>query len=161
MIISKNLIVQERNVFMGTLASFFDEFFNHETDKNVDDNLRWAIMNKIIMPILEQCSKEYLALVMIEYTRHLEEILKTPFTKRELQEDPLRFYQFVKEKTHIFLVFELFYRRLTPEQIKEVHKSERLYGKDSPGNEITKMLITVWNQVRRGPIYGFLALCGE
>jgi hypothetical protein len=46
-------------------------------------------MNKIIMPILEQCSLKYLAEVMIEYSKHFEERIKTPFNKRDYLENPL------------------------------------------------------------------------
>ena len=53
------------------------------------------------------------------------------------------------------------FRRLPSETIKtEVHK--RIYGLESPGNEITKVLIQAYNQVKKGaiicggPIEGFV-----
>lgn len=144
---------------MNTLASFFDEFFDTSFDMSVDDNLRWAIMSKVIVQILENCSPKYLAEVMVEYTKHFEEILKKPFKGSNI-EKPINFYLLVREKTHIFNLFEIFYRRLSEETIKgEVHK--KLYGPESQGNELTKVLIGMYNQVKKGPIEGFLLTCGD
>lgn len=46
------------------------------------------------------------------------------------------------------------FRRLPSETIKtEVHK--RIYGPESQGNELTKMLISAFREAKRGPIDGF------
>jgi|LauGreDrversion4_2_1035121.scaffolds.fasta_scaffold06558_14 hypothetical protein len=46
------------------------------------------------------------------------------------------------------------FRRLPSETIKsEVHK--RIYGPDSQGNELTKMLIQAYRDIKKGPIDGF------
>ena len=56
---------------------------------NIDDNLRWTIMNKIIMVILETCSTKQLAEIMIEYAKHFEDVLKASFKKvKETEDDP-------------------------------------------------------------------------
>ncbi len=80
------------------MKEFFDEFFDYNTDSNVDDNLRWAIMQKIIVLILETCDQNQLTEIMIEYTKKFEERLKEPFNKARDNEDPLVFYNLVKEK---------------------------------------------------------------
>ena len=66
---------------------------------SVDDNLRWAIMNKVIMLILETCSLKQLAEIMIEYAKRFEDSLKVPFKDaRDATDDPSKFYNLVKEK---------------------------------------------------------------
>lgn len=87
-------------------------------------------MNKIIMVILETCDLTYLVEIMVDYTKRFQEILNKPIQKALESEDKTQAYLLLKEKTHIFLVFEVMFRRLKSETIKTtVHK--RLYGPDS------------------------------
>lgn len=58
----------------------------------MDDNLRWTVMTKIIMLILETCSIKLLTEVMVEYSRHFEDIIKKPFKEARDKEDPTEFY---------------------------------------------------------------------
>lgn len=78
------------------MDSFIQEFLEPDTDFSVDDNLRWAIMKKIILKILETCELPYLAEVMIMYTKKFEEVLKKPFI--ELRDNPIDFYLLIREK---------------------------------------------------------------
>lgn len=90
---------------------------------------------------------------MIEYTKRFEEKLNHPFNK--CKEDPLAFYQLVKEKSLILQCYEVMYRRLKSDVIKlTVHKS--IYGEGAQGNEITKYLIQLCNGAKKGPIEGFI-----
>jgi len=57
----------------------------------------------------------------------------------------------------VFWVFEVMYRRIKPETIREtVHK--QIYGADSQGNEITKFLIQQSHSAKRSRIEGFQKL---
>ncbi len=63
-------------------------------------------------------------------------------------------------RTRIFLLFEVMFRRLKSETIKNyVHK--KLYGDKSVGNEITKSLIALCSAAKKGPIDGFVPLVKE
>jgi hypothetical protein len=55
-------------------------------------------MTKIIMLIFETCDQVFLAEVMIDYTKRFEEVLKSPFSKAKEKDDPVLFYNLVKEK---------------------------------------------------------------
>ena len=150
-LINKQGLAQFKNI----VKEFFDEFFDTNTDGNVDDNLRWAIMNKIIMPILETCDQNQLSEIMIDYTKKFEERLSYSFSKARETEDPTVFYNLVKEKSHVLLCFEVMFRRLKADVIKTtVHK--RIYGEGAQGNEITKFLIQLCAQAKKGPIEGFI-----
>lgn len=60
-----------------------------------------------------------------------------------------------KFRTHIFLCFEILFRRLKTDTIKTlVHK--RVYGNESQGNELTKFLIQSCVAAKKGPIEGFI-----
>ena len=63
---------------------------------SIDDNLRWALMNKVIMLILETCDQVKLSEILIENMQRFEESLKKPF--RDVEHDPNLFYMLVKEK---------------------------------------------------------------
>lgn len=63
---------------------------------SIDDNLRWALMNKVIMLILETCDQVKLSEILIENMQRFEESLKKPF--RDFEQDPTLFYMLVKEK---------------------------------------------------------------
>jgi hypothetical protein len=135
------------------MKDFFDEFFDVNTDSSVDDNLRWAIMNKIIMLVLETCDQNQLRELMIDYTKKFEERLNIPFSK--CMDEPLTVYHLVREKSLLLQCFEVMYRRLKAEVIRTtVHK--RVYGEAAQGNEITKYLIKICVGAKKGPIEGFI-----
>ena len=56
------------------------EFLNRGLDASIDDNLRWAIMRKIILKILESCDHNQLTEIMITYTKQFEQILNEHFS---------------------------------------------------------------------------------
>lgn len=105
-----------------------------------DDNLRWAIANKIINRVLETCSKE-----------RLEELLINIFVSRiqpSLQKDlvhlsQLELYNTVREKTHVLLMLEIVVRRLDPKEAIRGRVNKTLYHGDDAGNELIKYFITV------------------
>ena len=57
-----NLVTQSINCrdnfddFFACVDSFMQEFASDELDHNVDDNIRWAIADKILTRIFETCS---------------------------------------------------------------------------------------------------------
>lgn len=58
------------------------------------------------------------------------------------------------------MCFEVMFRRLPSETIKtEVHR--RIFGAESAGNEITKVIIQAFNTIKRGPIEGFVLHCKD
>lgn len=62
-------------------------------------------------------------------------------------------YFLIKEKSFLFQIFEIFYQRISKENIKEtVHKS--VYGSDSKGNELNKSLIKICNEAKKTKIAG-------
>jgi hypothetical protein len=72
--------------------------------------------------------------------------------------EPLPFYLLVREKTHIMMLYEVVYRRLSREQITgPLHT--RLYG--SGTNQLTKELISVAAQAKRVAIKDFEVICTD
>ena len=53
--------------FMTIFDKFYGEFRDASYDDSVDDNIRWAIANKILGRVLEWCSLDKLEAVMIKY----------------------------------------------------------------------------------------------
>ena len=53
--------------FMTTFDKFYEEFRDAGFDDSVDDNIRWAIANKILKTTIEWCSLEQLELIMVKY----------------------------------------------------------------------------------------------
>ncbi len=62
----------------------------------MDDNLRWAILKKVVIRILETCDQTQLAEIMVKYTLVFEKILQRNIV--ELRDQPLDQYFLVKEK---------------------------------------------------------------
>ena len=110
--------------FMAIFVTFMDEFKDTKYDDSVDDNIRWAIANKIIGRVLEWCSLEQLEAIMLKYFAQFQETLGKQF---EPSMSPLERYHLIREKTHIFLFLETMVRRIDAERIKgEITK--KLYG---------------------------------
>ena len=55
------------DTFMTTFDKFYEEFRDAGFDDSVDDNIRWAIANKILKTTIEWCSLEQLELIMVKY----------------------------------------------------------------------------------------------
>ena len=69
-------------------------------------------------------------------------------------------FNLVREKTFIMIFYEIMYRRLPVQTIKEVvHK--RIYGESSKQNELTKLLIENAYLGKREPIKGFANICRD
>lgn len=94
---------------------------------------------------------------MIEWHSKFEQIIKDEFT----EEEPVKFFNLVREKTFIMLFYEILYRRLPIEMIKEtVHK--RIYGQESGQlNTLTKFLIDHASKGKREPIKNFASVCTD
>ena len=101
--------------FMAMFNKFYEEFRDVGFDDSVDDNIRWAIANKILGPVLEWCSIDKLEAVMLKYFTQFQEIIGAQF---EAGMAPLQRYLMVREKTHIFLFLETMIRRLDPDIVK-------------------------------------------
>jgi len=52
-----------------------DEFLDRDLSKATEDNLRWAIADKVITRILETCPLAYLEKVLLNYFNKFKEIL--------------------------------------------------------------------------------------
>lgn len=64
-IISQQINVQNKVQFLSTIGDFMKEFLNRNLDLSIDDNIRWAIAQKIIIRILETCHQEKLVDVFV------------------------------------------------------------------------------------------------
>jgi len=126
-------------------------------DQSIVDNIRWAIAKKIIMRILETCSQDKLAELMVRWNSDLISVLKdTKF--RDYRDRPQEFYNLVREKTFIMIFYEIMYRRLSIDVIKKtVHI--KLFGEGCAQNELTNMLIEVATHGKKEPIEEFISSC--
>jgi hypothetical protein len=145
--------------FVTCVSEFMSEFRNRGMDHSVCDNIRWAIARKIIVRILETCSQEKLLEVMLHWNSDFVAVLKsTEFS--DLQDQPLALFNLVREKTFVMVFYEIMFRRLPTQVIKEtVHA--RIYGPDCSQNELSKLLIEVAARAKRERIDGFEACCGN
>lgn len=97
-------------------------------DQSICDNIRWAIANKVIVQILETCPQDRLVDLMVKWNADFIHVLKDEKFIDHFEE-PLEFFNLVREKTLIMIFYEIMYRRLSPQMIKEtVHK--KLYGEN-------------------------------
>lgn len=139
--------------FMAVFATFMDEFRDVGFDDSVDDNIRWAIANKILGRVLEWCSLEQLEAVMLKYFAQFQESLGKQF---EPSMSPLQRYLLIREKTHLFLFLETMVRRIDADRIKgEI--TRKLYGQMCKGNELTTYLIVTASKAKMHEIDGFMS----
>jgi len=97
-------------------------------DRSVCDNIRWAIARKIIVRILETCPQEKLLEVMLHWNSDFMGVLKgTEFS--DFSDQPLEFFNLVREKTFVMVFYEIMFRRLPVQVIKETLHT-RIYGPD-------------------------------
>ena len=140
-------------VFLATFDKFYEEFRDAGYDDSVDDNIRWAIANKILKPSLEWCPLDKLEAVMLKYFTQFQQILDRQF---EPGMSPLQRYLLVREKTHILLFLETMMRRLDADRIKgDITKT--LYGSMCKGNELTLYLIVTAGKAKSHEIDGFMS----
>lgn len=139
--------------FMEVFDKFYAEFRDSDHDESVDDNIRWAIANKILGRIIEWCSLDKLEAVMLKYFTQFQDILAKPF---EVGMDPLKKYLLLREKTHILLFLESIVRRLDPEILK-TRITKKLYGDQCKGNELTTYIIITANKAKQNNTEGFLS----
>ena len=73
----RNSIVKVEPIsdFMTIFNKFMDEFRDGGLDDSVDDNMRWAIANKIISRVLEWCSISQLEAIMLHYFTQFQEAI--------------------------------------------------------------------------------------
>lgn len=125
--------------------SFYNDFMNVRLDGNIGSNVRWGIMERLLLPILNSCDIGTLEDIMVFTTTHLMNKLNEKFSNIG---DPKEYYLILKEKSYILGMIERFYARLPTSQLKEsAHK--RIYGENAQGNELTKQLITFTNKYRK------------
>ena len=150
-----------KHEFIECVSEFVNEFLNRNMDMNIDDNIRWAIAKKIIIRILETCSREYLADFMIHWhDKFCNEVLRDTKFEDYRVENYTELFNLVREKTFIMIFYEIMYRRLSVKEIKEVvHK--RIYGEDCSQNELTKLLIENAALGKREPIANFINTCRD
>lgn len=113
------------NDFFTVVDSFMREFMSFELDVNIDDNIRWAIAHKMIQRILETCSLEQLEYLMVKYHNLFKSIIEKSLvtgpvgmSEDQQNEQALRRYMLVREKTHVFLFLEVMVRRIDAELLK-------------------------------------------
>ena len=150
-----------KHEFIDCVSEFINEFLNRSMDSSIDDNIRWAIAKKIIIRILETCSKEQLADLMIHWHHRFRvEVLAGDKFDDFGDNDPIELFNLVREKTFIMIFYEIMYRRLPVQMIKEeVHK--RINPEDGAQNELTRFLIQDAAVGKRQPIERFANICQD
>ena len=63
--------MKTKEEFVAVFDSFYGEFKDAAFDDSVDDNIRWAIANKIMKPALEWCELEHLEAIMVKHFREM------------------------------------------------------------------------------------------
>lgn len=109
-------------------------------------------MKNVILVILKYCSETLLIEIMINHAKDFESTLQRPVKSPEMS--TLDTYFLVKEKSFLFLIFEIFYAWISKESIKDkVHWA--LYGPQTKGNELNISLIKICTQAKKSKIDGF------
>lgn len=65
--------------FIVTFDKFYEEFKDTAYDDSVDDNIRWAIANKILKPALEWCELDNLEAIMLKHFTEMQATLAKQF----------------------------------------------------------------------------------
>ena len=134
--------------FLNLVRMYMKVYRDPEYDDGLKENIRWGIVKRVILPLLERTPKENLVDLMCEYAKELENVLKAQF--KDIQGNTKALLLLVQEKSCAFALIEVLYRRLTGDMIKgTVHK--RLYGNDTQGNELTKSLIPICHYAKCTP----------
>ena len=156
-IVTQQINILPKEEFISCVSDFYSEFRNRTMDQSIVDNIRWAIAKKVIVRILETCSQDKLAELMVRWNPDLITVLKdTKF--RDYCDKPQEFFNLVREKTFIMIFYEIMYRRLPIDVIKQtVHN--KLFGESCAQNELTKMLIELATIGKKEPIEEFMSSC--
>jgi len=104
---------------------------------SLEFNIRFSIVDRLLLPLLENAKEEHLREVFIEVYAVLSDILATDLnTGLSARQQVLS----LAERGCAFRLLELFFRKITPLSIKEtVHA--RIIGPATEKNEVTKKVI--------------------
>lgn len=83
---------------------------NRNSSDAIDDNERWAVARKILLRVFETVEVPRLIELLVHWNSRFTEVLMEGFSA-----EPLPFYLLVREKTHVMMLYEVVYRRLTRE----------------------------------------------
>jgi hypothetical protein len=112
-------------------------FRNRELSSSLEFNIRFTIIDRVLLSLLEHSCEEYLRELFIEVYPDLEKMLSA---ESESESDPRKKVLALGEKSCVFKIIELFFRKISPTAIKDfIHP--RLIGAQTQKNEITKKLI--------------------
>jgi hypothetical protein len=120
-------------------------FRDSSLSESFDNNIRFAIIDRILLPLLEGCPSKVLVDVFAEIYDDFAKLLEQQVT------DELKVVQRVLltgEKGCAFRVFELLFRRIGSAAIKDDLHS-RIIGESTQKNEITKRMITLCTSVKK------------
>ena len=125
------------DLILSNLRFCLDIFEDRELSQSLEYNVRFSIVDRVMLPLVEAAKEEFLKELFIELYPRLDKVLATDLPKDINPRDKILL---LAEKTCAYKFFELFFRKLTPYSIKEIIHP-RIIGPQSQRNEITKKLI--------------------
>ena len=156
-IVTKQLNALSTQDFLQKVGEFLEEFLNRRMDLSVGDNIRWAIARKVIFRVLETCPQPKLVELMVQWSLKLKAILEIK-ANASFSSDGLEVFLLLREQTFIICFFEIWFRRIPNQVIKEtVHK--RLYGEETSQRELTQALIKIAVEAKSSKPKDFVTLC--
>ena len=130
----------------GTFNRLMKVFTDPNSDKGLNDNMRWGIAQRFLIPLLDLCDEVLVEDLMIQSCKSLLSQLSDPkFTQLSEAKD---YVLVLRSKTYTLLILEKFISKIPSTRFKEnVHKA--VFGPSAQGNEITKQIIGFCDKHRK------------
>ena len=143
-LIESTIATNRYDIFLRNVQFCIGIFKDSALSDSFEFNIRFSIIERVLLPLLENTKEEHLREIFIEIYPTLSEYL-TPDVSLEIS--PRSRVLNLGEKSCCFKILELFFRKLSTLTIKEyIHP--RLMGPNTQKNEITKKLIVLYNNTR-------------
>ena len=121
---------------------------DHEVDSGIKDNLRMALLSKIVVPCLENATKGDVILVACKYGKSLEKIMLKPVNE---DKDPEKLIMQILDLQIVLILFGLFFKKSENDGIRmSIHPA--IYGSKTKRNELTKRTILICHKIKRGKL---------
>ena len=123
----------------------FEIFRNQELSLKLENNIRFCMVERCLLPFLEGSDHLFLAEFFIAkyeiLLKYLNSTLEGTITAHEK-------ILHIMEKSVVFKIFEVLFRKIPSEVLKkQIH--ERIIGPDTQGNEITKKIVLICHNYKK------------
>lgn len=140
--------VKQKNysAFLTNVQHCMSIFKDRSFSESLEYNIRFRIVDRVLLPMLEASSPDHLIEVFVELYPELESSILEPTINMGLPAKTRLLL--AAEKACAFKIVELMFRKIGSQAIKDV-VHPRLIGEKTQKNEITKKLIVICNNPKK------------